>query len=139
MTLLDTFIRAKNEISQLCDRVKPVDPPEDNYDFIVVGGEYFPLLILSLHRATRFGLFPIGCSATSRLYLTFDTVETVYFVASKTVTRRGTVWETIESNVLRYAKFKHAYQHFAMAIAFFICHETRVDWGGFNRRLRHAG
>lgn len=92
MTLLDTFIRANNKISQLCDRVKPVDPPEDNYDFIVVGGEYFPLLILSLHRAARFGLFPIGCSVTARLYLTFDTAETVYFVASKTVTRRRTVW-----------------------------------------------
>ncbi|KZC06464.1 Glucose dehydrogenase [acceptor] [Dufourea novaeangliae] len=38
MTLLDTFIRAKDEISQLCERVRPVDPPQYTYDFIVVGG-----------------------------------------------------------------------------------------------------
>ncbi|CAL7951223.1 unnamed protein product [Xylocopa violacea] len=38
MTLLDTFVRAKDEISQLCERVNPVDPPELRYDFIVVGG-----------------------------------------------------------------------------------------------------
>lgn len=38
MTLLDTFIRAKDEVSQLCERVKPVDPPAYYYDFIVVGG-----------------------------------------------------------------------------------------------------
>lgn len=40
MTLLDTFIRAKDDISQLCERVRPIDPPEHYYDFIVVGGEY---------------------------------------------------------------------------------------------------
>ncbi|XP_076667384.1 glucose dehydrogenase [FAD, quinone] [Andrena cerasifolii] len=38
MTLLDTFIRAKDDISQLCERVRPIDPPEHYYDFIVVGG-----------------------------------------------------------------------------------------------------
>ncbi|XP_017761387.1 PREDICTED: glucose dehydrogenase [FAD, quinone]-like [Eufriesea mexicana] len=38
MTLLDTFIRAQDKISQLCERVRPVDPPEYYYDFIVVGG-----------------------------------------------------------------------------------------------------
>nr|XP_003707314.1 PREDICTED: glucose dehydrogenase [FAD, quinone]-like [Megachile rotundata] len=38
MTLLDTFVRAKEEISQLCERVRPIDPPEYYYDFIVVGG-----------------------------------------------------------------------------------------------------
>ncbi|XP_076233661.1 glucose dehydrogenase [FAD, quinone] [Calliopsis andreniformis] len=38
MTLLDTFIRAKDDISQLCERVRPVDPPDTYYDFIVVGG-----------------------------------------------------------------------------------------------------
>ncbi|XP_076638654.1 glucose dehydrogenase [FAD, quinone] [Colletes latitarsis] len=38
MTLLDTFVRAKDEISQLCERVRPVNEPENVYDFIVVGG-----------------------------------------------------------------------------------------------------
>ncbi|XP_029045750.2 glucose dehydrogenase [FAD, quinone]-like [Osmia bicornis bicornis] len=38
MTLLDTFVRAKDEISQLCERVRPIDPPEYYYDFIVIGG-----------------------------------------------------------------------------------------------------
>lgn len=40
MTLLDTFVRAKDEISHLCERVKPIDPAEYYYDFIVIGGEY---------------------------------------------------------------------------------------------------
>ncbi|KAG7204113.1 hypothetical protein KM043_001961 [Ampulex compressa] len=38
MTLLDTYIRSKEDISQLCERVRPVNPPEYYYDFIVVGG-----------------------------------------------------------------------------------------------------
>ncbi|XP_017788629.1 PREDICTED: glucose dehydrogenase [FAD, quinone]-like [Habropoda laboriosa] len=38
MTLLDTYIRAKDDISQLCERVRPVDPPAYQYDYIVVGG-----------------------------------------------------------------------------------------------------
>lgn len=41
MTILDNFIRAKQEISQLCQRITPVDTPDHTYDFIVVGGEYF--------------------------------------------------------------------------------------------------
>lgn len=40
MSLVDTFVRAKQDISFLCERVKPIDPPEYFYDFIVVGGEY---------------------------------------------------------------------------------------------------
>ena len=40
MTLLDTFVRAKEEISQLCERVRPIDPAGHYYDFIVIGGEY---------------------------------------------------------------------------------------------------
>lgn len=40
MSLVDTFVRAKQDISFLCERVKPIDPPEYTYDFIVVGGEY---------------------------------------------------------------------------------------------------
>ena len=39
MTLLDTFIRTRREISQLCERVIPVNPAENYYDFIVVGGK----------------------------------------------------------------------------------------------------
>ncbi|XP_078033752.1 glucose dehydrogenase [FAD, quinone] isoform X2 [Augochlora pura] len=38
MTLLDTFVRDKDEISQICERVRPVQPPEPVYDFIVIGG-----------------------------------------------------------------------------------------------------
>nr|XP_033205998.1 glucose dehydrogenase [FAD, quinone]-like isoform X2 [Bombus vancouverensis nearcticus] len=38
MTLLDTFVRAKDEISHLCERVRPIDPAEYYYDFIVIGG-----------------------------------------------------------------------------------------------------
>ncbi|XP_054011314.1 glucose dehydrogenase [FAD, quinone]-like [Hylaeus anthracinus] len=38
MTLLDTFVRTQADISQLCERVRPVKMPEQNYDFIVVGG-----------------------------------------------------------------------------------------------------
>ncbi|XP_066591994.1 glucose dehydrogenase [FAD, quinone]-like [Prorops nasuta] len=38
MTILDLFIRAKEDISQLCSRVRPASPPEYYYDFIVVGG-----------------------------------------------------------------------------------------------------
>ncbi|XP_011309453.1 glucose dehydrogenase [FAD, quinone] [Fopius arisanus] len=38
MTLLDTFIRTNPDVSQLCERVTPVNPPAYYYDFIVVGG-----------------------------------------------------------------------------------------------------
>ncbi|XP_033217541.1 glucose dehydrogenase [FAD, quinone]-like isoform X2 [Belonocnema kinseyi] len=38
MTLLDTFIRTNREVSQLCERVIPVNPAENYYDFIVIGG-----------------------------------------------------------------------------------------------------
>ncbi|XP_017883554.1 glucose dehydrogenase [FAD, quinone]-like isoform X2 [Ceratina calcarata] len=38
MSILDTFIRSQESIAQLCERVRPIDPPELNYDFIVVGG-----------------------------------------------------------------------------------------------------
>ncbi|KAK0088403.1 hypothetical protein PV326_004850 [Microctonus aethiopoides] len=37
MTLLDTFVRAKSEISQLCERVQPIDPADYYYDFIIIG------------------------------------------------------------------------------------------------------
>lgn len=39
MTLLDTFVRAKSEISQLCERVQPIDPADYYYDFIIIGGK----------------------------------------------------------------------------------------------------
>lgn len=45
MTLLDTFVRTQDKISQLCERVKPVDPPDYYYDFIVVGGKWNDLWI----------------------------------------------------------------------------------------------
>ncbi|XP_001604393.1 glucose dehydrogenase [FAD, quinone]-like [Nasonia vitripennis] len=38
MTILDTFVRAKREVSRLCERVIPADPADYYYDFIVVGG-----------------------------------------------------------------------------------------------------
>ncbi|XP_024935915.1 glucose dehydrogenase [FAD, quinone] [Cephus cinctus] len=38
MTIVDTFIRAKQDISGLCERVHNVNPPASEYDFIVVGG-----------------------------------------------------------------------------------------------------
>lgn len=53
MTLLDTFIRAKDEISQLCERVRPIDPPEYYYDFIVVGGKYTRSITLAYSRECR--------------------------------------------------------------------------------------
>ncbi|KMQ89999.1 glucose dehydrogenase, partial [Lasius niger] len=37
MTLLDAFVRSQDSISQSCERIKPVNPPEYYYDFIVVG------------------------------------------------------------------------------------------------------
>lgn len=40
MTILDIFVRSQDKVSQLCERVKPVDPAEYYHDFIVVGGEY---------------------------------------------------------------------------------------------------
>jgi len=39
MTILDALVRAQDSISQLCERIKPTDPPEYYYDFIVVGGK----------------------------------------------------------------------------------------------------
>ncbi|EFN69047.1 Glucose dehydrogenase [acceptor] [Camponotus floridanus] len=39
MTLLDALVRSQESISQTCERIKPVNPPEYYYDFIVVGGE----------------------------------------------------------------------------------------------------
>lgn len=48
MTLLDTFIRAKDDISELCQRPRPVDPPEYSYDFIVVGGKRWQLLFVTI-------------------------------------------------------------------------------------------
>lgn len=39
MTILDALVRTQDSVSQLCERTKPVDPPEYYYDFIVVGGE----------------------------------------------------------------------------------------------------
>lgn len=44
MSLLNTFVLAKEEISLLCERFKPVEPAEYYYDFIVVGGEYKPII-----------------------------------------------------------------------------------------------
>ncbi|XP_032684538.1 glucose dehydrogenase [FAD, quinone]-like isoform X2 [Odontomachus brunneus] len=38
MTILDTFVRSQDKVSQLCERVKPTNPAEYYYDFIVVGG-----------------------------------------------------------------------------------------------------
>lgn len=38
MTLLDTLVRSQESVSQMCERIKPLNPPEYYYDFIVVGG-----------------------------------------------------------------------------------------------------
>ncbi|XP_014219093.1 glucose dehydrogenase [FAD, quinone]-like [Copidosoma floridanum] len=38
MTILDSLVRAKREVSRLCERVAPTDPADYYYDFIVVGG-----------------------------------------------------------------------------------------------------
>ncbi|KAJ8939680.1 hypothetical protein NQ314_011043 [Rhamnusium bicolor] len=38
MGLLDTFIRNKCEISELCGRVNPRQQPDPEYDFVVIGG-----------------------------------------------------------------------------------------------------
>lgn len=38
MTMLDEFIRNHTDISGLCDRVVPVTIPDEEYDFIVIGG-----------------------------------------------------------------------------------------------------
>ncbi|XP_050464030.1 glucose dehydrogenase [FAD, quinone]-like isoform X1 [Cataglyphis hispanica] len=38
MTLLDVLVRSQESISQSCERIKPIDPPDYYYDFIVVGG-----------------------------------------------------------------------------------------------------
>lgn len=39
MTLLDALVRSQESVSQICERIKPLNPPEYYYDFIVVGGE----------------------------------------------------------------------------------------------------
>ncbi|XP_056648601.1 glucose dehydrogenase [FAD, quinone]-like [Diorhabda sublineata] len=38
MTLLDTFIRNTCEISEVCERVIPKIKPDNEYDFVVIGG-----------------------------------------------------------------------------------------------------
>lgn len=38
MTLLDTFIRNRCEISEMCSRVSPKSVPDAEYDFVVIGG-----------------------------------------------------------------------------------------------------
>lgn len=38
MTLLNTLIRDKCNVSQVCERVRPKTEPDDSYDFIIVGG-----------------------------------------------------------------------------------------------------
>ncbi|KAL3287273.1 hypothetical protein HHI36_001749, partial [Cryptolaemus montrouzieri] len=38
MTLLDNFIRRKCDISEICERIKPVTVPDTDYDFVVIGG-----------------------------------------------------------------------------------------------------
>lgn len=37
MSLLDTFIRNKCDLSELCQRVKSNNRPDSDYDFIVIG------------------------------------------------------------------------------------------------------
>lgn len=39
MTILEVFVRAQNKISGICERVVPVEEPDDEYDFVVIGGE----------------------------------------------------------------------------------------------------
>lgn len=53
MTILDTLVRSQNKVSALCERVKPVNPPEYYYDFIVVGGELKLILALFACRASK--------------------------------------------------------------------------------------
>ncbi|CAH0551850.1 unnamed protein product [Brassicogethes aeneus] len=38
MTLLDTFIRNKCDLSEICQRVQPKLRPDPEYDFVVIGG-----------------------------------------------------------------------------------------------------
>ncbi|KAJ8963250.1 hypothetical protein NQ318_018716 [Aromia moschata] len=38
MALLDTFIRKKCDISEICDRVNPRTQPDAEYDFVIIGG-----------------------------------------------------------------------------------------------------
>lgn len=38
MTLLDTFIRNKCDLSEICQRVTPRVQPDSEYDFVVIGG-----------------------------------------------------------------------------------------------------
>lgn len=38
MSLLDTFIRNKCDLSEICQRVRPKSRPDLEYDFIVIGG-----------------------------------------------------------------------------------------------------
>jgi len=39
MTILDMLVRSQERVSQSCERVRPTNPPEYYYDFIVIGGE----------------------------------------------------------------------------------------------------
>ncbi|XP_046473234.1 glucose dehydrogenase [FAD, quinone]-like [Neodiprion pinetum] len=38
MSLLNTFVRDKNKISGICERIKPIERPDPEYDFVVIGG-----------------------------------------------------------------------------------------------------
>ncbi|KAF5269112.1 hypothetical protein FQA39_LY08782 [Lamprigera yunnana] len=38
MSLLDSFIRNKCDLSDMCNRVKPLTKPDYDYDFVVIGG-----------------------------------------------------------------------------------------------------
>lgn len=38
MSLLDTFIRNRCDVSEICERIVPRGAPDPDYDFIVIGG-----------------------------------------------------------------------------------------------------
>lgn len=38
MSLLDTFIRNRCDLSEICERVNPKSRPDAEYDFVVIGG-----------------------------------------------------------------------------------------------------
>lgn len=38
MSLLDTFIRNRCDVSEICERVNPTYAPDPEYDFVVIGG-----------------------------------------------------------------------------------------------------
>lgn len=39
MSILDNLIRKNEKISGLHERVTPIDRPDDEYDFVIIGGE----------------------------------------------------------------------------------------------------